>query len=53
MSAILIWTYIIVGLTFALYIFIAWRSRVQDVKGFYVAGMGVPPIANGDRKSAV
>ncbi len=47
MSAILIWTYIIVGLTFALYIFIAWRSRVQDVKGFYVAGMGVPPIANG------
>ncbi|MFH1033412.1 MAG: sodium:solute symporter family protein [Pseudomonadota bacterium] len=45
--SILTWTYIIVGLTFALYIFIAWRSRVKDVKSFYVAGMGVPPIANG------
>jgi cation/acetate symporter len=36
-----------VGLTFGLYIFIAWRSRVADTKGFYVAGGGVPPLANG------
>jgi cation/acetate symporter len=47
MSAILMWTYIMVGLTFSLYIFIAWRSRVQDTKGFYVAGGGVPALANG------
>ncbi len=44
---ILGWTYFWVGLTFGIYIFIAWRSRVADTKGFYVAGMGVPPVANG------
>ncbi len=44
---ILGWTYVWVGLTFGVYIFIAWRSRVADTKGFYVAGMGVPPVANG------
>jgi len=41
------WTYIMVGLTFGLYITIAWMSRVKDTKGFYVAGGGVPPLANG------
>ena len=41
------WTYLIVGVTFALYIGIAWTSRVRDTKGFYVAGGGVPPLANG------
>ncbi len=45
--SILTWTYIMVGLTFGLYIFIAWASRVRDTKGFYVAGGGVPPVANG------
>ncbi len=45
--SILAWTYIMVGLTFGLYIFIAWISRVRDTKGFYVAGGGVPPLANG------
>lgn len=45
--SILTWTYIMVGLTFSLYIFIAWMSRVRDTKGFYVAGGGVPPLANG------
>ena len=33
--------------TFALYIFIAWRCRVKSTEGFYVAGHGVPAIANG------
>jgi cation/acetate symporter len=42
-----IWTYLIVGATFALYIGIAWASRVKDTKGVYVAGGGVPPLANG------
>ncbi|MBN1140537.1 MAG: cation acetate symporter [Deltaproteobacteria bacterium] len=45
--SILTWTYIIVGATFGLYIYIAWASRVKDTKGFYVAGGGVPPLANG------
>lgn len=42
-----IWTYLIVGATFSLYIGIAWSARVKDTKGFYVAGGGVPPLANG------
>lgn len=41
------WTYIMVGLTFGIYLTIAWMSRVKDTKGFYVAGGGVPPLANG------
>ncbi len=41
------WTYLFVGLTFALYLTIAWLSRVRDTKGFYVAGQGVPAAANG------
>ena len=41
------WTFIWVGLTFALYIGIAIWSRVSDTRGFYVAGQGVPTIANG------
>lgn len=41
------WTYLFVGVTFALYLGIAWLSRVRDTKGFYVAGQGVPAPANG------
>ncbi|MTV25836.1 cation acetate symporter [Nitriliruptoraceae bacterium ZYF776] len=41
------WTWVFVVLTFGLYITIAWRSRVKDTKGFYVAGQGVPAVANG------
>ena len=41
------WTYLIVGLSFALYIGIAIWSRVGSTKEFYVAGGGVHPIANG------
>ncbi|UOD34508.1 cation acetate symporter [Deferribacteraceae bacterium V6Fe1] len=40
-------TYIIVGLTFALYIGIAIWSRAGSTKEFYVAGGGVHPILNG------
>ncbi len=42
-----IWTYILVGLTFALYIGIAIWSRAGSTKEFYVAGGGVSPLANG------
>ena len=42
-----IWTYILVGLTFLVYIIIAIVSRAGSTKEFYVAGGGVNPIANG------
>jgi cation/acetate symporter len=41
------WTFIIVGLSFALYIGIAIWSRASSTKEFYVAGGGVHPIVNG------
>ena len=44
---ILTWTYILVGLSFALYIGIAIWSRAGSTKEFYVAGGGVSPLANG------
>ena len=40
------WTFIIVGITFALYIGIAIWSRANSTKDFYVAGGGVSPWAN-------
>lgn len=46
------WTWTFVGLTFAIYLYIGWRSRVRDSKGFYVAGQGVPAIANGAATAA-
>lgn len=41
------WTFLIVGLTFALYIGIAIWSRASSTAEFYVAGKGVHPITNG------
>ncbi len=41
------WTFIIVGITFAIYIGIAIWSRAGSTKDFYVAGGGVHPVANG------
>ncbi len=41
------WTYILVGVTFTLYIGIAIWSRAGSTKEFYVAGGGVSPLANG------
>jgi cation/acetate symporter len=41
------WTYLLVGITFAIYIGIAIWSRAGSTKDFYVAGGGVPKIANG------
>lgn len=40
-------TYIVVGLSFALYIGIAIWSRAHTTGDFYIAGRGVSPIANG------
>lgn len=44
---ILTWTYLLVGLSFGVYIFIAIWSRADSTKEFYVAGGGVSPLANG------
>lgn len=41
------WAFIIVGLTFVLYIGIAIWARAGSTKEFYVAGGGVSPLANG------
>ncbi|MBH9740869.1 sodium:solute symporter family protein [Vibrio navarrensis] len=41
------WTFILVGLTFALYIGIAIWARAGSTSEFYVAGGGVHPVANG------
>lgn len=44
---ILTWTYILVGLSFAVYIGIAIWSRAGSTNEFYIAGGGVSPLANG------
>jgi cation/acetate symporter len=41
------WTFIIVGLSFAIYIGIAIWSRASSTKEFYIAGGGVHPLTNG------
>ena len=40
-------TYLLVGLSFALYIGIAIWSRAASTKDFYIAGGGIHPVANG------
>ena len=42
-----IWIWLLVGLSFAMYIGIAIWSRAGNTKEFYIAGRGVPPVANG------
>ncbi len=46
------WTFAFIGITFAAYLIIGWRSRVRETRGFYVAGQGVPAIANGAATAA-
>jgi cation/acetate symporter len=40
-------TYLVVGATFALYIWIAIKARAGSTGEFYVAGKGVHPVLNG------
>ena len=47
MTNLELWTYSIVGLTFALYIGIAIWARAGTTGEFYVAGKGVHPVLNG------
>nr|WP_300499183.1 molybdopterin-dependent oxidoreductase [uncultured Rhodococcus sp.] len=47
MDAEKIWTFVIVGLSFALYIGIGWWARARTTSEFYVAGSRVGAVANG------
>ncbi|MDJ0681105.1 MAG: cation acetate symporter [Xenococcaceae cyanobacterium MO_167.B52] len=46
------WTTTFVIISFMLYLYIGWRSRVKDSKGFFVADRGVPAVANGAATAA-
>ena len=41
------WTFVMVGLSFALYIGLAIWSRARSTEDFYVAGSNVHPVVNG------
>lgn len=45
-------TFLFVIITFLAYLYIGWRNRVKETQGFYVAGRGVPAIANGAATAA-
>ena len=47
MSEIQTWTLVFVVLSFSVYIYIAYASRVNNTSGFYVASGGIPAPANG------
>jgi cation/acetate symporter len=47
-----LWTIILVSLSFLLYIYIGWQSRVENTKDFFIAGQGIPAIANGAATAA-
>ena len=47
-----VWTIALAILSFAIYTYIGWRSRVGDTRGFFVADQGVPAIANGAATAA-
>ncbi|MGM7701541.1 sodium:solute symporter family protein [Pseudalkalibacillus sp. Hm43] len=40
-------TLTLVVLTFAIYLYIGWRSKVKDTSNFFVAGNDIPAVANG------
>jgi cation/acetate symporter len=46
------WTIVLVIISFIVYIYIGWQSRVRDTKGFFVADQGVPSLANGAATAA-
>ncbi|MEA5467593.1 sodium:solute symporter family protein [Spirulina sp. 06S082] len=46
------WTFLFVTLSFLIYTYIGWRSRIRDSEGFFVAERGVPAIANGAATAA-
>ncbi len=47
MMSLQLMTYLVVGATFALYIFIAIKAKAATTGEFYVAGKGIHPVLNG------
>lgn len=47
MTNLMITTYLVVGATFALYLYIALKTRAKNTGEFYVAGKGIHPVLNG------
>ena len=47
-----VWTTVLVMITFMIYLYIGWRSRVKDSQGFFVADRGIPAVANGAATAA-
>jgi len=45
--SILVWTWIITGATFALYIYVAYWARAKTTGDFYVAEKSIPAFMNG------
>ena len=45
-------TFVFVTITFLVYLYIGWRSRVRESGDFFVAGRSVPAIANGAATAA-
>ncbi len=45
--SIQVWSFILVGITFAIYIVVAVKSKAGNTSEFYVAGKGVHPVING------
>ncbi len=45
--SILVWTWIITGASFSLYIYIAWATRAKSTGDFYAAEQAVPAYMNG------
>ena len=46
------WTFLFITIACMVYLYIGWRSRVKETEGFYVAGQGVPALANGAATAA-
>lgn len=46
------WTWLFVVASFGVYLYIGLRSRVDETKDFYIAGQGIPAIANGAATAA-
>lgn len=47
-----VWTILLVSLSFIVYLYIGWQSRVKGSADFFVAGRDVPSVANGAATAA-
>lgn len=47
-----VWTGLLISASILIYLYIGWSSRVSDSKEFFVAGQGIPAVANGAATAA-